>query len=83
MPGLGQIGIGVWRPAALFLWSAEQPDYTEDISATLEQKLAALHEHHTQLDENNAWDQRVRQRAAELGQQAGFAAGEAFRKMDV
>jgi LmbE family N-acetylglucosaminyl deacetylase len=81
MPGLGQIGMSLWRPEALFLWSAEQPDYTEDISATLEQKIASLREHHTQLDKNTGWDDRVRQRAAEIGAAAGMAAGEAFRRM--
>jgi LmbE family N-acetylglucosaminyl deacetylase len=83
MPGLGQIGIGVWRPQHLFLWGAEQPDHTEDISDTLERKILALREHHTQLDHNAGWEDRVRQRAAELGKEAGFAAAEAFRKLTV
>lgn len=83
LPGLSQIGITVWRPEALLLWGAEQPDYVEDISATLEQKLAALHEHHSQLDEVGGWEQRVRERAAELGREHGFAAGEAFKKIVV
>jgi LmbE family N-acetylglucosaminyl deacetylase len=83
MPGLGQIGFGTWRPEAIFLWSAEQPDYVEDISDFVEQKLAALREHHSQLDENAGWEERVRQRVAEAGQAAGFAAGEVFRKLMV
>ena len=78
-----KIGIGVWRPEALFLWMAEQPDHFEDISETLELKIAALREHHSQLDENDGWEQRVRQRAAEFGQQCGVAAAEAFRKLVV
>lgn len=83
MPGLGQIGITVWRPQYLYLWSAEQPDYTEDISDTLDDKIAALEEHHTQLDENNGWQDRVRQRVTEIGAAAGFAAGEAFRRLQI
>lgn len=83
MPGLGQIGVGVWRPDTLYLWSAEQPDYVEDISETLEVKIAALKEHDTQLGGSNTWEERVRQRCAELGQQNGFTAGEAFKKMTV
>ena len=81
MPGLGQIGIGVWRPQALFLWAAEQPDYTEDISETLDIKIEALREHHSQLDRSDTWSERVRKRAADTGEAAGFAAGEAFRKI--
>ena len=83
MPGLGQIGIGVWRPQALFLWMAEQPDHFEDISETLELKIAALHEHHSQLDESTGWEDRVRQRAAEFGELAGLTAAEGFRKLVV
>jgi LmbE family N-acetylglucosaminyl deacetylase len=81
MSGLGQIGIGVWRPEALYLWSAEQPDYVEDVSDFVDLKFAALREHHTQLDENQGWEERVRQRMAELGQEHGFAAAEAFKKI--
>jgi LmbE family N-acetylglucosaminyl deacetylase len=83
MPGLSQIGIGVWRPEALFLWMAEQPDHVEDVSAFVEQKLAALREHHTQLDHNEGWESRVRERMAEAGAAHGFAFGEAFRKIVV
>jgi LmbE family N-acetylglucosaminyl deacetylase len=81
MPGLGQIGIGVWRPEALYLWSAEQPDHVEDVSDFVEQKIAALREHHTQLDEHQDWEDRVRQRMVELGKEHGIAAAEAFKKI--
>lgn len=83
MPGLGQIGITVWRPEALFLWGAETPDHAEDVSGFVDQKIAALIEHHTQLDENSEWQARVRQRMAELGQQHGFEAAESFKKIVV
>ena len=83
MPGLGQIGITVWRPEALYLWGAEQPDYVEDVSEFVDLKLAALAEHHTQLDENKEWKDRVRQRMVELGKEHGFGAGEAFKKIGV
>lgn len=81
MPGLGQIGLVVWRPQFLYLWSAEQPDYTEDISTTLELKLAALREHHSQLDGVAGWEERVRQRTQEQGLASGYQAGEAFRQI--
>jgi LmbE family N-acetylglucosaminyl deacetylase len=83
MPGLSQIGIGVWRPEALFLWMAEQPDHVEDVSAQVERKFESLREHHTQLDENAGWEQRVRERLAEAGAPHGYAFGEAFRKIVV
>lgn len=83
MPGLGQIGIVVWRPEAIYLWSAEQPDYAEDVSAFVEQKIAALHEHHSQLDRVEGWEERVRQRLAEMGQAHGYAAAEVFKKISM
>jgi LmbE family N-acetylglucosaminyl deacetylase len=83
MPGLSQIGITVWRPEALFLWSAEQPDHIEDVSDFVEQKFAALREHHSQLDENQGWEERVRQRMAEAGKEHGFSAVEVFKKIVV
>ncbi|NWG19685.1 MAG: PIG-L family deacetylase [Chloroflexi bacterium] len=83
MPGLGQIGIGVWRPESLYLWGAEQPDHVEDVSAYVDLKIAALREHHTQLDRAQGWEERVRQRMAELGQEHGFAAAESFKKLPV
>ncbi len=81
MPGLGQIGITVWRPETLYLWAAEQPDYAEDVSDFVDQKIAALHEHHTQLDGNTDWEDRVRTRMAEAGAAYGYAAAEQFRKI--
>lgn len=82
MPGLGQIGIVIWRPEHLFLWAAEQPNYVEDITDTLDTKIAALREHHSQVDRSGEeWVNRVRQRAADIGKPEGFAAGEAFHKM--
>src|SRR3954447_247688 len=83
MPGLGQIGITVWRPEALFLWGAEQPDHVEDVSGFVDQKIAALVEHHTQLDENQEWQARVCQRMVELGQEHGFTAAESFKKLSL
>ncbi len=83
MPGLGQIGIGLWRPEALFLWMAEDPDHFEDIGETLDLKLASLREHHSQLDHNEGWEDRVRQRARDLGEPQSLGAAEAFRKLTV
>ena len=83
VPGMMQVGIDLWRPETLYLWAAEQPDHFEDITSTLDTKIAALREHHTQLDNANGWEDRVRNRAAEIGAPHGFAAAEGFKKMIV
>ncbi|NJP07972.1 MAG: PIG-L family deacetylase [Chloroflexaceae bacterium] len=81
LPGLEQIGYPVWRPEYLYLWSADDPDYTEDIGATLELKLEALAQHHSQIEAGSTFVERMRQRSLDQGQSAGFAAGEAFRRI--
>lgn len=83
VPGMMQVGIDLWRPETLYLWAAEQPDHFEDITSTLDTKIASLREHHTQLDNANGWEERVRNRAAEIGAPHGFAAAEGFKKMIV
>lgn len=82
MPGLSQIGLTVWRPEMLYLWSAEKPDHVEDIGSSVEKKIAALNEHRSQLDVfKNDLAGWVRQRAHDQGQAAGYAAGEAFKQI--
>lgn len=83
MPGLGQIGITLWRPEALFLWGAEQPNHFEDISEVFDTKIAALREHHTQLDKNTQWEERVRTNSKANGETLGVEAAEGFRKLDL
>jgi len=42
-------GVAPWRPSALLLWEADEPDYSEDVSAFLDAKFAALMSHRSQL----------------------------------
>jgi LmbE family N-acetylglucosaminyl deacetylase len=79
LPGMSQIGLTVWRPEQLYLWSTDEPDHTEDISDTLEIKLTALGQHRSQLREDDDWLGRVRRRAVQFGKAAGYAAGEPFK----
>lgn len=83
-------GLAHHRPEALLLWEAQRPNHVEDVTATVDRKLAALEAHesqfestmkatdHTQLD---AFRTRIRSRLAELGQHYGMAAAEVFRLM--
>lgn len=81
MPGLGQIGLTVWRPETLYLWSAQQPDHTENISTTLDLKMQALGKHTSQIREDDNWLERMKNRAMQQGRAAGYAAGEEFKKI--
>ena len=80
------------RPAAMLLWSADQPDHWEDISAGLDAKIAALLCHSSQGETTmanahvggaaeSAFAERIRSRAAEVGAPHGLAAAEAFKRL--
>ncbi len=87
-----QIGDG-WdkhRPETLLLWSADEPDYWEDISATFDRKIDALLCHRSQAHstmqdahENGrgAFVERMRTWAEGLGAPAGLALAESFKLM--
>jgi len=85
-------GLTAHRPAALLLWSADEPNHWEDASAHLERKVAALLCHRSQgvttmggapdaAEARAEFERRIRRRAAEVGTPAGLAAAEAFRRL--
>jgi LmbE family N-acetylglucosaminyl deacetylase len=80
-------GLAPHRPSALLLWEADQPTHAEDVTATVNVKLAALEAHRSQFvstmkavddEQLAAFRLRVRDRLAELGAPHGFAAAEVF-----
>lgn len=83
MPGLGQIGLTVWRPHTLYLWSAHEPDHFADIGPTIEQKIAALREHASQFGSKDDLAEWVHERAQRQGEPAGIARAEAFKQIDL
>jgi LmbE family N-acetylglucosaminyl deacetylase len=91
-PDQAAAGLAAHRPGALLLWSADQPNHWEDVSALLERKLAALLCHRSQGESTMGgahdaararrdFEERVHRRAAEAGAAAGLAAAEAFRRL--
>ena len=69
-------GIAHHRPDALLLWEADVPNHVEDVTATVDRKLAALEAHESQFettmhatgaDDLEPFRRRVRTRLAELG----------------
>ena len=84
-------GLDPHRPKSLLLWEADEPDHVEDISTSIDRKLAALLEHRSQfrttmdIDDPGSEDQaerfreKIRQRAAEAGAAGGLPYGEQFK----
>jgi hypothetical protein len=81
------------RPACLLLWEADEVDHVEAIDGAIGAKLSALLAHRSQwvstmgIDADRAAEQqgfesRIRQRAAEAGAAAGLPLGEAFKRLD-
>src|SRR5512136_527807 len=50
-----------------------------DITDTIELKIKALREHHSQLDESKGLEEMIRQRHADVGKEKGLVFAEAFR----
>jgi LmbE family N-acetylglucosaminyl deacetylase len=78
------------RPSTLLLFEADEPDHAEDVSATVDRKLAALEAHESQFestmkakddDQLAAFRSRVRERLADNGSRAGLAAAELFKRI--
>lgn len=83
-------GLPHHRPMALLLWEADRPNHVEDVTATVERKLAALEAHESQFESTMkatddaqlaSFRDRIRARLVELGQPHGMGAAEIFRLM--
>lgn len=85
-----ELGLPKHRPDAILLWSADEPDYWEDISTTFEQKLAALFCHSSQTetsmssaetseDGRTEFVTRMSEWAATQGEQVGLYRAESFK----
>ena len=84
-------GVPPHRPSHLLLWEADEPDHAEDITSSIDKKLAALLEHRSQyrttMDIDNPgseeqaerFREKIRGRAAEAGAGDGLALAERFK----
>jgi LmbE family N-acetylglucosaminyl deacetylase len=83
------LGLDHFRPSALLLFEADEPNHAEDVSATIGRKLDALLAHESQFestmharggdaDQLDAFRSRIATRLADLGRPFGFAAAEVF-----
>jgi hypothetical protein len=75
------------------LWEADEVDHVEAIEDFLAAKLTALLSHRSQWEstmgidrgraaEEHAFEDRIRQRAAEAGALAGLSLAEPFKRID-
>lgn len=74
-----QEGLEPHKVAELWLYGSEVPDTFIDISETFETKIHALKAHQSQVGTAETLEQRMRDRAEELGRQHGLPMAEAFK----
>jgi LmbE family N-acetylglucosaminyl deacetylase len=79
-PDLRAEGFQPHKVNYVYISNSSQPNHYEDTSETIEIKLEALRQHKSQLGD---WDpeERIRGWNAEVGQKAGYAYAEAFRRI--
>jgi LmbE family N-acetylglucosaminyl deacetylase len=70
-------GLREHRVHNVYFFASDTPNYYVDISRTLEQKVAALRCHRSQIGDRPI-EELIRQRAATVGQEVGLVAAEAF-----
>ena len=81
------------RPIAVLLWSADTPDHWEDIADHIDQKIEALLCHSSQgtttmggaeqtASNEAAFVSKMQAWSAKLGEPAGLAAAESFKRIN-
>lgn len=87
-----ELGLPAHRPAALLLWSADEPDHYEPVTDWIDVKIAALLCHTSQgtttmggaatgAAARDAFAARIRQRATDTGARVGVEMAEAFKRI--
>jgi LmbE family N-acetylglucosaminyl deacetylase len=74
-------GLNPCRVKEVYLFGTESPDFWVDISESVELKLQAVRCHESQGLSAPKVQDRIRNRALEVGKIGGFAYGEAFKRI--
>lgn len=72
-------GLEPHKVAELWLYGSEYPDTYIDISETIDDKINALKAHTSQLGDADGLEERMRERAKEVGSAHGVPLAEAFK----
>ncbi len=81
-PELFEQGLRPHRVKEVYFMGAPNPNCAIDISSTIEKKLAALAAHVSQHANNPDMEERVRERAAEMGKQYDMGYVEVFTRVE-
>ena len=70
-----------WKVEDVFLFHTDQPDHGEDITGTVELKLAAMRAHASQSHSGEAFQERVYAWAKTAGAKYGYQLAEEFKRL--
>jgi len=74
------IDLEPWRVKEVYLYWTGDADYWEDVSDSMDRRIAALTQHDSQVNGRmDRIEERVRKAAAEVGEQHGLAYAEGFK----
>jgi LmbE family N-acetylglucosaminyl deacetylase len=72
-----------WRVKEVYLFWTENADYWEDVSCCIEQRIAALARHASQVGlDTERLAERIRKAAHEAGEKPGYEYAEAFKRFE-
>ena len=71
-----------WRVREAYLFWTDSPDYWEDVSCCIEDRISALQRHTSQVGERlDQVAERIREAARNAGKEAGHEYAEAFKRL--
>ncbi|NJN82700.1 MAG: PIG-L family deacetylase, partial [Caldilineaceae bacterium] len=71
-----------WRVSEVYLFWTDHADHWEDITDTIDKRIAALACHVSQVGEDKTkLDERIRERSAKCGEAPGYGYAEEFKKI--
>ena len=72
-----------WKVHGVYVRDVTFVDTWIDITGTIDLKIKALREHHSQLDDSAGLEDMIRQRSADAGKDQGMTYAEAFRVINL
>lgn len=78
-PEHGEQGLETHKVMQFMLTGSQQPNIWVDVSETLERKITALREHHSQIGDPDVLAEKIRERAQQYAQDRTMKYAERFR----
>jgi LmbE family N-acetylglucosaminyl deacetylase len=81
LPAQMVIGLRPHHTPQVYFFGSDNADHFVEIGDTIDKKIEALGQHHSQLDRIEGWQDRVRMWANKAGERIGVEYAEGFKKL--